>query len=235
MLFDGPSKIMPIDKFNKLSEAGYKPSTSSIAGAGGLPAWLDPAMKAVGAVADLGGAALNYYGARKANQAQIEQAQKQMDFQKAAAERQMEFGQKSADKSMDFQERMSNTSMQRKLEDMKAAGINPILMYNQGGASTPSGATATGVGVSGAQASIENELSGVTSSAVAMRRATADIERIRADTELTRELARAARYDNSGKKVESSIDEGKYGSIVRHLQRLNPFASSAGSIIRSLK
>lgn len=38
-----------------------------------------------------------------------------------------------------WQERMSNTAYQRATEDMRKAGINPILAAQQGGASTPSG------------------------------------------------------------------------------------------------
>lgn len=47
-----------------------------------------------------------------------------------------------AQRQMDFQERMRNTSYQSAMEDMRKAGLNPILAYKQGGAAVPGGASA---------------------------------------------------------------------------------------------
>lgn len=53
------------------------------------------------------------------------------------------FNANEAQKSRDFQERMSNTAYQRAVSDMKLAGINPVFAFQQGGASTPSGVSAS--------------------------------------------------------------------------------------------
>lgn len=53
-----------------------------------------------------------------------------------------QFNADQAAKQMAFQERMSSTSHQREVKDLIAAGLNPVLSAN-GGASTPSGSTAS--------------------------------------------------------------------------------------------
>ena len=74
------------------------------------------------------------------------------------ASKQNQANQAASREQMAFQERMSSTSYQRGMADMRLAGLNPILAYKMGGATTPTGASyqaqnVAGAGVSSARSS----------------------------------------------------------------------------------
>lgn len=87
------------------------------------------------------------------------------------------FSAKEARKQRQFQRKMSNTAYQRSMRDMRRAGLNPILAYQQGGASTPAGAM-------GSIPDVGASISRGVSSAVQARQATSLINNTNAQTRL---------------------------------------------------
>ncbi len=121
-----------------------------------------------------------------------------------------------AREQMAFQERMSGTAYQRAVKDMKLAGINPMLAYMQGGASSPGGQTAR----------MEDIAGPAVSSAMAMRRMTADLKLVEQQTETVRQQGYKAFSDASfvqtqnhilGAGVQSGLHITPYGVIQKQL------------------
>lgn len=168
---------------------------------------------AIGAVAGL-------IGSRQTNSAQDARQAQAQDFNSVEAQIGREFNAAEAEKNrtwsaqqaalqMGFQERLSGTAYQRSMGDMRAAGLNPILAYAQGGASTPSGAMGQGSAASASSASspapqaVRNNIGEAIQSASQL----AQLGNIRAQTEATEAQAKKTDVEREIMEDEALFDE----------------------------
>ncbi|AXH73968.1 MAG: DNA pilot protein [Microviridae sp.] len=104
------------------------------------------------------GAAASYRGQREANETNLRIGRENNAFSAQQAAMNRDFQERMVGQQEQYQTNMSNTAWQRGVADMRAAGINPMLAFSQGGASSPMGSSASGNSAQGiAAANQQNE------------------------------------------------------------------------------
>ncbi len=187
---------------------------------------------ATAAVPSLIGGAFSAFGAKKRNEAA-----------RAAAERSMQFSRES----------MQN-AYQWAVADMRAAGLNPMLAYQQGGAHALGGTSyqPENVGAAGAIGGAS-----AASSAIAARRTHAELKNVAADTKkkdsernlnamrsaltlkqewLVDQQIHSAKAAATAAKIEEELLKTKAGKVLKNIdiigRSLNPFARTAATVTR---
>jgi len=148
-----------------------------------------------------------------------------------------------------FAERMSGSAYQRAVVDMRLAGINPMLAYMQGGASTPGAPTATvddALGPAVASAQHGRRLKGEVQLMDAqvgkiygenaliqeqIKNAIEERKRIQADTSAISVNTQLRGLEMPGALAASRAASGRFGTFTEYLRRLTSSIGGLGTAV----
>jgi len=115
----------------------------------------------------------------------------------------------SAREANQWQEKMSNTAYQRAMEDMGKAGLNPMLAFSQGGASTPSAQTAVSQAASkgGMGRAVSKNIEGGIQNAFASQKLNNETSSTNSTVQLQAQQANTAKSQSRLNQAQAKLSE----------------------------
>lgn len=134
----------------------------------------------------------------------------------------------AAQRQMDFQQYNSDTAYTRAVADLHNAGLNPMLAYSQGGASTPSGASYSAQDVATPAAKLGNETNSA-NSAISLQKA--QIQNTASQTDLNRASVLKTQADTIKSRADASLSSAQAANAVSD----NPQKDAVSQIFRAVQ
>lgn len=177
------------------------------------------------------------------------------------AERANREARRASQRQMDFQERMQRNRYRYTMEDMRKAGLNPILAYQQGGGGAPSGASYSpqniGAGAATALSSGINSAINARLTGKQIKLIDSQIKNVEQDTKkkleetyttanhgaesLSRTKVNNQTYHSAkaaaegAKHLEQLYKDPKWGPILKTIESVGRAISPGSSAVRNLK